>query len=217
MLTKVGLDDFEVSIFLKDVSTRHSVLTRDKTFINRTMSSGRGGLTSDEPVMIPEESDEDEGVRMQDVPAAGGVGFDDDDESRYEMLSEGEEQANGGITMSGSRRRRRRESDDEEAGGEYVGSPAGGPSRSTKRATHRDSGSGYRTGGSRSLEDDEKKLGFNTSYDGFSIYERILCLIVKRRSPAVQEVSAKATSGQAMMEEWIESTQTLQEDEDTGG
>jgi len=29
--------------------------------------------------------------------------------------------------------------------------------------------------------DDKKKLGLNTSYDGFSIYGRILCLVVKRR------------------------------------
>lgn len=54
--------------------------------------------------------------------------------------------------------------------------------------------------------DDKKKLGLRTNYEGFAIYGRILCLVVKRRGgPA-----APKESSQAMMESWV-STQIAQE------
>jgi hypothetical protein len=57
--------------------------------------------------------------------------------------------------------------------------------------------------------DDSKKLGLRTSYDGFSIYGRILCLVVKRRSVR----NPGATSSQAMLENWV-STQAVAEQHD---
>lgn len=76
--------------------------------------------------------------------------------------------------------------------------------------------------------DDKKKLAMDISYEGFSIYGRVLCLVVKRRdgyasgkgkSKAVATTSAATTArgeragesvapgGQAVMENWITSTQ----------
>lgn len=55
-------------------------------------------------------------------------------------------------------------------------------------------------------EDDKKKLALNTTYDGFSIYGRILCLVVKRKGTA-RGKALVGGAGQAMMEEWISSTQ----------
>ena len=55
-------------------------------------------------------------------------------------------------------------------------------------------------------EDDKKKMALNTTYDGFSIYGRILCLVVKRRG-IVKGKQLGGGAGQAMMEEWIASTQ----------
>jgi len=46
----------------------------------------------------------------------------------------------------------------------------------------------------------------NTTYDGFSIYGRILCLVVKRRGTGKGK-ELVGGAGQAMMEEWIASTQ----------
>lgn len=60
-------------------------------------------------------------------------------------------------------------------------------------------------GGREEGEDDKKKMALDTEYDGFSIYGRILCLVVKRKGTAKGKESAGA--GQAMMEEWITSTQ----------
>ena len=59
-------------------------------------------------------------------------------------------------------------------------------------------------------DDDKKKMAMNTTYNGFSIYGRILCLVVKRKgiSRGKQVVGG---SGQAMMEEWITSTQMGQQ------
>jgi hypothetical protein len=67
-------------------------------------------------------------------------------------------------------------------------------------------------------QDDKKKLAMNTSYDGFSIYGRILCLLVKRKGKKIQTPGA-AVGGSQMMEQWV-STQAAQEahlgDDDEG-
>lgn len=76
-------------------------------------------------------------------------------------------------------------------------------------------------------EDDKKKLAMDISYEGFSIYGRVLCLVVKRRDgsgadPTERGGNASASAGgngsnrakagagsrgQAMMENFIISTQ----------
>lgn len=62
-------------------------------------------------------------------------------------------------------------------------------------------------------EDDKKKLGIKTTYEGFTIYGRILCLIVKRKG-GVKRASA-SESGSAMLESWV-STQAQQDAIDVG-
>lgn len=59
-------------------------------------------------------------------------------------------------------------------------------------------------------EGDKKKAGLKTSYDGFSIYGRILCLVVKRRGVRHPAGASGATSSQAMLENWV-STQAMAE------
>ena len=55
--------------------------------------------------------------------------------------------------------------------------------------------------------DDKKKLAFATTYDGFSIYGRILCLVVKRKGGPIKDKEQSRGAGQARMEQWISSTQ----------
>ena len=66
--------------------------------------------------------------------------------------------------------------------------------------------------------DDKKKLAIDISYEGFAIYGRVLCLVVKRRGGGNRGAAASMTmsgnkphasqpGGQAMMENWITSTQ----------
>lgn len=58
-------------------------------------------------------------------------------------------------------------------------------------------------------QDDKKKMMLDTSYDGFSIYGRILCLIVMRKGKK-EPAAMAATGGSQMMEQWV-STQAAQE------
>lgn len=58
--------------------------------------------------------------------------------------------------------------------------------------------------------DDKKKLAMSTTYEGFAIYGRVLCLVVKRK-----DKRGKRTEGQAMMEDWIASTQMPADDDGT--
>ena len=76
-------------------------------------------------------------------------------------------------------------------------------------------------------QDDKKKLAMHISYDGFAIYGRVLCLVVKRRDGGPRGgrgVAASSASagdrpqaggsqtrlgGQASMENWITSTQVM--------
>ena len=55
-------------------------------------------------------------------------------------------------------------------------------------------------------QDGKKKLAMGTTYDGFRIYGRILCLVVKRKG-VVKGKQVTGGTGQAVMEEWIASTQ----------
>ena len=60
-------------------------------------------------------------------------------------------------------------------------------------------------------EDDKKKLAFKTSYEGFSIWGWVLCLLVDRKGGSGRKVSGP--DAQALMAEWITSTQLQQEDD----
>jgi hypothetical protein len=64
-------------------------------------------------------------------------------------------------------------------------------------------------------QDDKKKMGLNTSYDGFSIYGRILCLVVKRRGVRSNAGGGAPASSQQMLENWV-STQAAGPIEDDG-
>lgn len=81
-------------------------------------------------------------------------------------------------------------------------------------------GTGDQTISAAGKTEQKKKLGLNTSYEGFSIYGRILCLVIKRRGARQQTGSNPApVSSQQMLENWV-STQAAAEqvddDEDIG-
>jgi hypothetical protein len=61
-------------------------------------------------------------------------------------------------------------------------------------------------------EDDKKKLGFKTTYEGFSIWGWVLCLLVTRKGVPTKK-KTENNAGQVLMEEWITSTQQQQEEE----
>jgi len=184
-------EDFEVSIFLTETSTRHSLLTKQKHF----RDTGKKGLQSnskklmgatndtaidveDAPV-IREEDSEDEGLNLQELPVA------EDLDSLFVDQNEG------------SRRSKRPRAATYAASSSEESTSALQPSPKRQKE-----------GADEPIEegnDDKKKMAMDTTYDGFSIYGRVLCLVVKRKDNKGKQPAKSA--GQAMMEDWIVSTQ----------
>ncbi|KAI9832622.1 MAG: hypothetical protein M1826_001572 [Phylliscum demangeonii] len=159
-------DDFEVSVFLTEPSTRHALLRVHKYLPPASSSSGakrKAGETARREER--EDGDDDDG-------AAGAVVVVVDEEEQEE------EEAVVGPVVD---------------------------------AVQHD-------GGDDDDGDDYKKMLLRTRYEGFTIYGRVLCLIVTRRRGGRHVTGASgATSGAsaqpAMMEQWIASTQ-LEEPDD---
>lgn len=59
-------------------------------------------------------------------------------------------------------------------------------------------------------DDDKKKLSLQTSYEGFNIYSRILCIVVKRRRALPEAAPPPAR----LMEEWINMSQAIKDGDD---
>ncbi|KAJ6442888.1 LOW QUALITY PROTEIN: cytochrome b, succinate dehydrogenase small subunit, CybS [Purpureocillium lavendulum] len=208
-------DDFEVSMFLTETSTRHSLLTKQKHFretappMMQSNSTRLMGETNDTPFDVDAEStplplrfarratrttgactsptylSQRQGRR--DVEG-GGMRQDDDDARDSENPSDDEGHASA-----------------IEIDSDADGLPA---AKRARGAAGSDAGD----------EDDKKKLAMDVSYEGFAIYGRVLCLVVKRRDSRLQPSQAKADGraavkataagqGQAKMENWITSTQ----------
>ena len=129
--------------------------------------------------MVRQESQEDTDISLADIPPAGDGPADDG--SRGSQREGGDPQ----FVSDGSE-------DDEPA------TAREGRAKAVKEESVQV--------GAADSDDDKKKMGLNTTYDGFTIYGRILCLVVKRRGTARGKEMAGG-AGQAMMEEWISSTQ----------
>lgn len=181
-------DDFEVAVFLTEVSSRHAILHKEKratTEKPRLGSTDRrltGEGTRDLPVQVPdateavvvrEESQEEKLPDMANIPAAN------------------EEEAQSAAPR-----------DEEDL---FVSDSSDEAFETMQRRKTRMQPEGTLPDADPDT-DDKKKLAMRTWYDGFSIYGRILCLVVKRRGNAKGKELAGGT-GQAMMEEWITSTQ----------
>ncbi|RAO70231.1 uncharacterized protein BHQ10_006243 [Talaromyces amestolkiae] len=147
-------DDFEVAIFLRESGTKHSLLTKQKSFGNKQkMKSNSNKLTGSTAEILVESDDEGNngrtGIDMSAIP---------------EVVDSEEEK-----------------SDAEKRAG-----------KAAALATD-------------TLDD--KKLQLTTSYDGFGIWGWVLCLLVTRKGQkgrkGVDGGAGAATSGQALMEEWI--------------
>lgn len=148
------IDDFEVAIFLRESGTKHSLLTKQKSFGNKQkMKSNSNKLTGSTAEILVESDDEGNngrtGIDMSAIP---------------EVVDSEEEK-----------------SDAEKRAG-----------KAAALATD-------------TLDD--KKLQLTTSYDGFGIWGWVLCLLVTRKGQkgrkGVDGGAGAATSGQALMEEWI--------------
>ncbi|EME87228.1 uncharacterized protein MYCFIDRAFT_84193 [Pseudocercospora fijiensis CIRAD86] len=185
-------EDFEVAIFLKDTSTRHSLLSKSKSFTEKPRLKSRGvknltGYLSEDPINIdgdeeiPEvlrEEGAEEVVSLHDIPEKmngkrKSAAADGEDDALFVSSSDEEFFATQRANPKPAKRRKRNEVEPEPEVEEQ--------------------------------DDDKKKMMMDTNYDGFSIYGRILCLIVTRkgrRDPGATTATA-AVGGSQMMEQWI--------------
>jgi hypothetical protein len=191
------LDDFEVSIFLTETSTRHSLLTKQKNFRDINTKKPKAGATSDTAI----EVNEGPGVET-DVPTLSEDA--DDDMAGFHNIPAVE-----AIDIEKSTNQRRRskrgrvtESDeDEDVDSLFVDHNDADELEDDTQSVENvaKSSRAARVEG----HGDDKKMAMNTSYDGFAIYGRVLCLVIKRRETG----KGRQGAGQVMMEEWITSTQ----------
>ncbi|RAL11303.1 uncharacterized protein BO97DRAFT_100480 [Aspergillus homomorphus CBS 101889] len=77
----IAEDDFEVALFLRESRTRHSLLTRHKEFEDDANNSGRSKWPAQDAAdtaggHILVESDDEDNLRMQDIPEANAEGED---------------------------------------------------------------------------------------------------------------------------------------------
>ena len=197
----MGEDDFDVSIFLTELSTPHGILLRQKDFVGqKARRVGRvGGKmtgltmgTREEPVVVLAAGEEEqaEPVVREESPAsssaAGGL----------EAIPPAEEDTRSGASKEGlfvSDAEGEAEAEDEEDG-ENAHQARKPPGRDSSPADK------------KPADDEKKKLALRTTYAGFRIYGRILCLVVKRKGSA-RERQLVGGAGQAMMEEWISASQ----------
>ncbi|KAI1827514.1 hypothetical protein F4861DRAFT_536081 [Xylaria intraflava] len=248
----VTKDDFEVSIFLTETATRHSLITKHKHFHDTAQTKLKSNSvrliseTNDAPtdidagaelgpVVLQEESSDEENaaLALATIPAIDEVAAGDTTRGLKRARSGTDVDADRVVGVGASYVADRPNNQSEGISDEddavevdddlFVQSPTSEtrgppPAKRGRLATV--------VGGDD--DDDKKTLAMDISYEGFSIYGRVLCLVVKRRDGTIadsggQGGNASTTAaggrdgnatksgsrgrGQAMMEDFIISTQ----------
>lgn len=187
---------------MTETSTRHSLLTKQKHFreklpgmmhsnssrlINET-NSQPVDVDADEfaPIRLEEDDNEESGITMDNIPLASKFDSMANSEARKPSTTEMDQNIEFGTSVEPIN------VDDEHALSSHhlLGRELGNDSDEDNIQ-----------------EEDKKKLAMDISYEGFAIYGRVLCLVVKRRGTGKASQASASQSGQAKMENWITSTQ----------
>lgn len=210
-----------MSIFLTGTDTRHSILHKTKIFRDKTQTK----LTSNSSKLTGGDS-LDAAIDVDaHVPDVAILAEDDDEPMALDAIPAIDEPA------PASRPKRRRadtspihvDSDDEEGPSSdssedelFVrdSDDSDGPPPPKRRRDKVDKGKDKDETTTAAAEDEKKKMAVDISYEGFAIYGRVLCLVIKRRGAKALASSAGGSrpltgrpGGQAVMENWITSTQ----------
>lgn len=187
---------------MTETSTRHSLIYRTKHFRDKlppkleSNSSKLIGETDSIPMDVDDEyhapvlqEEDEEDVRLSDIPVAETTTRRS--KRQRGMLDPGQD----GSEVS---------EDDETTSAIEIDSDTEAPPHKRPRARENDG---------LDASDDKKKLAMDVSYEGFAIYGQVLCLVVKKRASATTTSNSNSggaksrPEGQAMMENWISSTQ----------
>ncbi|KAM0329400.1 hypothetical protein ACHAQA_004707 [Verticillium albo-atrum] len=250
-------DEFEVSVFLTETTTRHSLLAKHKRFRDKApaeVTSNASRLIAEtnaapvdvdlqqqlreQPIVLREESDEDEDAvaALAAIPTLNDDVVDVRDESRTRATTKRRRAvSNTGVPDDDEFASTSDEEDEngsdaaDEEDGLFVEAHPEEPEAPppSKRRRKQEPGASFPPGApetdpvaaAAAADDDKKKMAMDVSFEGFAIYGRVLCLVVKRRDTPARAAgraaardsaatsSAAAPGGQAMMENWISSTQ----------
>lgn len=187
-------------MFLTETSTRHSLLSKQKHFREkapRMMQSNSTKLiseTNDEPIdvdasndplVLREEESDDDKLNLAEIPLVGRPKRQRNNDPSYVNVEDSNEEDELPIEIDSD-------------GGE----PA---SKRVREAV------GLASDDEDDETDDKKKMAMDVTYEGFAIYGRVLCLVVRKREnkphSSRQTATGSMTEGQARMENWITSTQ----------
>lgn len=198
-------------MFLTETPTRHSILMKHRYFrdkVPRKMQSNSSkllGETSTEPIDVDNAApeilrEEDDEVSLDNIPELPSADMTDAGQSKRRRSEPAEDESNSEF----------------EAGSDDDVESVLGSAPPSKRARRDEDLSGDE-------EQDKKKMAMDISYEGFAIYGRVLCLVIKRRDAAPGRAAGTTPAGekgtgQARMENWISSTQVPagMEDEEAG-
>ncbi|KAF1990245.1 hypothetical protein K402DRAFT_460358 [Aulographum hederae CBS 113979] len=223
----VSRDDFEVSIFLTSTTTPHTLLTKQKHFGDKPrLKSNSAKLTgwlttgtAEKPIDVPEGAEQVPIIRAEE----------DDEPIDLDNIPDAPPPPTEQNQASQRRSKRRREGseedlfvgdDDEDDEDESYDPDDAIPTRRTRRKRRREDNPNHSDPDpdldpepDEQSQDEKKKMAMRTEYDGFSIYGKILCLVVKRTGTKATTGggAGAAASGQQMMEAWV-STQAVQDD-----
>jgi hypothetical protein len=230
-----------VSVFLTETPTRHSILYKHKHVRDKRQTklksnsskltgvSGEQSIDVDDeepsgvPTVLRREDSEGDIILLDDIPTIGETELERHTKSRRaEMHIRNQVDDDGKDEISdenvGNEDFEVIE-DDESASADRQGSdisdtlPTGPPPRNRRsEAAAGGEGAMDHAGLDENSSDDKKKMALDVSYEGFAIYGRVLCLVVKRRVDGSSGRSSNTSQpsqvgGQAMMENWITSTQ----------
>ncbi|GJC84928.1 hypothetical protein ColLi_07766 [Colletotrichum liriopes] len=203
-------DEFEVSMFLTETSTRHSLLTKHKHFRDKATNK----LQSNSNKLISETNDAPIDLDMEAEGPGATVHVREESDS---------EDSPGGLSQipavdetSRPRRSKRQRGEPRDVDAEYEmpsDDDAGAGASAIEIDSEDDRIKKQETGSDVEQDDDDKKkMAMDVSYEGFAIYGRVLCLVVKKRQRLRLAASSgsgngKQPAGQASMENWISSTQ----------
>lgn len=225
-----SIDDFEVSLFLTNSGTRHTVITKRKTFraapqkllSNSSRLTGGDRAESVQLEILRESTEDDHSPRLSlnDIPAAPTptivVPDNDADPEPTPRRS--------ARTKSQKRKSPAPPASDGGAGSD-LDSDTSAPRPPKRRKTptitilDEDGADGLFADEAEQGDDDKKKMALDTEYEGFNIYSHILCVVVKRRGNVGRKTPATEAKGAAagrVMEEWITMSQAIKEG-DLGG
>lgn len=174
-----------MSIFLTETSTRHSILTKHKHFHDKSQTR----LTSNTNKMLGADKENPVNLDMSVLQEQ-----DSDDDVQISDIP--------AVPSHHGAKRAQNRSDDEFASEDETASAVEIDS-DAEEPLHKRLGDNA---------DDKKKMDMDVSYEGFAIYGRVLCLVVRKRDNPKKQAPGRAASGvqpagQAKMENWITSTQ----------